>query len=317
MGRPNRTLVPPVFMRIVGFFIRWLVTLAVIAGIVYLIGGQVWMAISLRGFMAHIDALETVVTDTARNARQCQSAPASSDYSVPIAAQLRFIDEQTYQVELICTLIETTPIVIAKGTLPMLITKLPESSGFYVDLERPEPSSLTVKALRSEKTFVFDEKLLAATAKRPPITQSSLPKTSCAGWGYQCCQSNAQKGTGAQKQSGVLDCSGSCFKSCAPIPMVVALTADPYPSNNEVLMTTSSVTVTFSYTSAYSGGKISKVWIDYGDGSRDETTESIGVFTHTYTCNEQCRYKAVLHIEDDSGNSSVESDASTLYIVRR
>jgi hypothetical protein len=267
--------------------------------------------------LSHIDTLETVVTDNARNASQCQKAPASSDYSVPIAAQLRFLDEQTYQIELICTLIETTPIVVAQGKLPMFITKMPESSGFYVDLTSPEPSSLTVKSLRSEKTFVFDEKLLAATAKRPDIAKTSLPKTACAGWGYQCCQTSAQKGTGTQKQSGVLDCPSSCFAACTSIPMVVALTSDPYPSNNEVIMTTSSVTVTFSYTSTYSGGKVAKVWIDYGDGSRDETTEAIGVFTHTYTCNEQCRYKAVVHIEDAVGNSSVESDASTLYIVRR
>ncbi|MEP7167379.1 MAG: hypothetical protein ABI758_05365 [Candidatus Woesebacteria bacterium] len=317
MGRSDCTLVSPYAMRIVGFFIRSLLTLAVLAVIVYLIGGQIWMAVGLGTFFSDISRLEDAVTDVVSDSRLCQSAPASSVYSTAKAVQLRFTDERSYRVEIVCTLIEDTPVALVEGKLPMFIQKAPGSSGFYVNLSAPEATSFTIRSLRAEKKLVFDEKLLVAGSALPQLTSAAVPRTSCAGFGSKCCQSATEKGVGTAQSAGVLDCPGACFSSCQSIPSVVALTSDPYPSNNEVIMNETSLTVTFSYTTTYPGGKISKVTIDYGDGSTDDSTETIGVFTHTYTCVGPCRYKAGLHVVDSSGNSSVESDASTLYIVRR
>lgn len=284
----------------------------------YFIASQMWLAIGSRQFMSDIAVLEDLVDNPSGNAKRCQNAPASSKFSVPRAVQLRFTNDSSYVVELVCSLIENTPVQITQGTLPYLITKTPGTSGFYVDLAKPQASAVTLRSLYAHTDFNFSGKLLPASQKIPGEKTVSVPATSCAGWGYQCCQSPSEIGSGASESTGVLDCPTTCFGVCTPRPYIVAFVSDPYPaSNNEIVMDSDTLTVTFSYTAELTGGAISGVNIDYGDGQKDSSTEATGVFTHSYSCSGPCRFSAQITASDTKGNSSLATDTATLYIVRR
>jgi hypothetical protein len=305
-------------MRIVGFFLNAIFFLVIAAALVYFVGSSMWLAIGSRQFISDTNKLVDLLDNPSTNTKRCRTAPASSNYSVPKAVQLRFLDDKKYIVELVCTLIENTPVQIAQGSLPYLISKDPGSSGFYVDLARPQASTVTLRSLYAHTDFNFSGKLLPSGQKITGDKTSSSPITACAGWGYQCCQSPSEMGSGKSESSGVLDCPTSCFSVCSPRPYIVSFIADPYPSTgNIVAMESDSVTVTFSYTADLTGGKIAGVNIDYGDGQKDSSTESTGVFTHTYSCSGPCKYTASITASDANGNSSLASDTTTLYIVRK
>ncbi len=298
-------------MRIAGFFIKWVCILAFLGAFVYFFCGQLWMAISLNGFLDEMKNLETVHLTLSNLTKTCQNAPASSQISQPIAVQLRFIDATHYQTEVLCTLIENTPVILRSGSLPMFVTKVPGTAGYYVDLTRPTKGTITLQSLAAKKELTVD-----TSSEHVGIeTTSEAPATACLGWGYQCCSPDQEHGTGALQSSKVTDCANNCYAACAPLPYVQAFTTDPYPvSGNVVRMDTDSLVVTFSYTSALLGGKIDKVSIDYGDGANDSSTEAAGSFVHTYSCPGPCSNAAVIKATDTKGNSSVVNDASTIYI---
>ena len=134
-------------MRIVGFFIRSLLSLGILAALVYFVGGYLWMTVSLGSFRSNISVLEDSLANTSTINKLCVNAPASSPYSVPKAIQLRFIDNKNYVLEVVCSLIENTPVQMGMGTLPSFIEKEQGSSGFYVDMVASQPSSVTLRSL--------------------------------------------------------------------------------------------------------------------------------------------------------------------------
>lgn len=301
-------------MRIAGFFLRTLLTLGILVAVVYFFGGQVWLAVSTRGFIDASKDLETSKINLSSYTRRCQSAPAASSYSSPIAIQLRFLDSTHYQTELRCTLIEDTPVIISSGQLPMFISKEPGSSGFIVDFQSPTISTVTLRAFAATKTFTLDTTSQFSDGRSASV---SSPVTSCSGWGYMCCNQDQERGSGKAQTEGVLDCSGHCYSACSPLPYIQSFTSDPFPvSENTIRMDTDQLTVTFSYTAAIVGGVPTKVHIDYGDGSGEDSTQSTGSFVHTYSCISSCQNTAVVTAFDSNSNSSVVNSTSTLYIKR-
>lgn len=301
-------------MRIVGFFIRWIFILALLAAGVYFFTGQMWMAITTRGFLADLKKVQDATLNTRQYISQCQKAPAASTLSNAIAVQLRFVDEKNYQLELRCTLIEDAPVLLSKGTLPLFVTKAPGSSGLYVDLTSAASSSVTLKAFAATKVFSVDtsEQFYGATSI------PSAPATQCIGWGGRCCSPEQERGEGAQQREGVLDCANNCFAACTALPYIQAFSSDPYPTTPGVVsMTSDSVTVTFAYTASLLNGKIASVHMDFGDGQSEDSTLPIGAFVHTYTCAGPCSNQAVITAKDAKGNSSVVNSSTTIYIKKQ
>ncbi len=314
MGRQADEVVSLLLMRIAGFFIRTLFTLGILAALVYFLGGQLWMAIGLRGFLAEMRDLQTAKLNTASYAKQCQNAPGSSSLSVPLAVQLRFIDESQYAIELRCTLIEESPVHLSKGTLPLFVTKVAGASGFYIDLKSPTTSTITLKSFAATKTFTLDTKSEFVNAD---ASIETYPATTCGGWGYMCCNQDQEKGVGKSQDAGVTDCSANCFSACKSIPYIQSFITDPYPYNgNIVRMDAEQLTVTFSYTVSNVSAESASIHIDYGDGTSDDSTQATGSFVHTYACSGPCENVAVLTATDAQGNSSVVNDSSTIYIRR-
>lgn len=305
-------------MRIAGFFLRLAIILLVVGGLSYFLIGYVWLAWGSRAFLADVRFFEESIAADQANAKKCLNAPASSRSSLPIALQFRFLDDRSYTIELLCSLIEDSPIELRSNRLPPFITKLSGSSGFYVDLENPGVSGITLASFRAQQRFVFSKTSLlpqSAIATIETIPQTSLPQSVCAGFGYQCCAADAELGDGTGQTGGVTDCPGRCFSSCTARPYITSFVADPYPDpSNTVRLSREQLTVTFSYSADLVGGTIDRVSIDYGDGETEEVKSPTGVFSHTYRCASMCSYTATVTAYSQDGLSSLANTTSTLYI---
>lgn len=301
-------------MRIAGFFLRTLLTLSVVAAVFYFFGGQVWLAISLYGFQADVKIVENAKQNSLAYGKKCQNSPGASNLSTPIAVQLRFLDSMQYQIELRCTLIEDTPVILSTGQLPMFVKNTSGSSGLYADFNQATKSTITLSSFVAKKDISIDT---TTQFNNATAAIETYPATSCAGWGYRCCTQDQETGTGKEQTDGVNDCSGRCFAACSALPYIQSFVSDPYPASmSTIRMDSNQLTVTYSYSTAVAGGKIATVHIEYGDGASDNSTETTGSFVHTYTCETTCDYAAILTALDSKGNSSVVNDSARLYIKK-
>lgn len=300
-------------MRTLNLFLRYTITIILIVGVLSVVLPFIMLQIAASNIIKATEGFENIGAIQFTYNKQCKAAPSASPLSAPVALQLRFIDEKTYVIEVICSFIENTPVVITRGTLPRLVTKDPGSSGIYVDGKNPESASFSLRSFFQTKNISFDGKSVSSTAL-PNATQSTLPITVCTGYGYQCCDGATQKGEG--KTASASDCQSSCFAVCKNLPYVLSFSADPYPVNQEIRMDSDTVDVSFSYAADLSGGKIARVIIDYGDGTLDVSTESTGIFNHTFICPSVCTIPVTIKAEDATGLSSVANESATLYIKR-
>lgn len=303
-------------MRVFALLVKFFILFAITFGIVYGIAPLVLLNVAKNTITKELETFASYTLDRQNYARQCIKAPAASNQSQPLALQLRFLDSQNYAVELICSLVEDTPISISSGILPPTVIKEPGSSGFYLDFNNPRPHSLRLVSLWKTQDISFDGKTVS-TSPVAQVPQSSVPRTVCAGAGYQCCMSATQRGEG-DAFVGATDCANECYSVCTPLPYILTFSSDPYPETDQrVSLTSETQDVTFSYVADVADSEISQVTISFGDGQEAISTDASGIFTHTYYCPSSCVYEAVIRATDATGNVSVENDLSKLYIERR
>lgn len=305
-------------MRILRFFIQILILAGIIGAVVYFFGGTVWLHAATSQIQSDARFLVDMQANSDIYLKDCQSAPSSSDASSPIAYQLRFTDPTHYNIEVVCSLIENAPLLIRSEQLPLGISTLPGSSGLYFPVAGDSNSSVTLRSLGKEEmlSLVHDVVTYGTPTSKPP---SDLPRSQCSGFGYQCCEGQSQSGIGTSLTSGILDCPGKCFLTCANIPYIQVFTSDPPPTLDlrEVLMQTNSLDVTFSYGIQSPDAQLKNVHIDFGDGTSQDTQVGQGIFEHTYTCQTTCRYSARISGTDTRGLKTVENLGSTIYIVKK
>ncbi len=302
-------------MRILFGFFKILFILGFIGSIAVVFVGQLFLFYSGNEVVKTIETIESFIRFPATAHTTCQKAPQSSGHSQALAIQLRFLDDHSYVVELLCTQIESFPQKIASGMLPRFVQKTPGSSGLYYALGYPRPTTFTLQSFFAKKTYALDSALYGETKQSIDVTK---PETSCAGYGYRCCDTIIERGVGASAKSGVTDCPLTCFAACVPRPHFIQFSAEPYPnSSREIEMQGEQLPVTFLYEAQELGGSIDRVRIEYGDGESQELGTAAGTFLHTYTCASQCKYSVRIVAYNTAGNSSLASDLTTLYIVRR
>ncbi len=317
MGRENSFLVHAVHMRVIRLFFQFFFFFAVIGAFIYIAGTRIWLVYAVSVFGKDIESLTVQQADTNSLTTRCSRAPSASEFSKALALQVRFLDDKTYAIEIVCSFIESTPVVLETKTLPMWTTKEPGSSGLYIDLQRPAPSSIRLRVFNvTQDLRLADGKLTEIDLAAAPLSPG-VPQAACMGYGYACCEGGLQAGKGDSRSVGVTDCPENCYSSCAALPYVQSFTADPYPENQEVVLTESSQAVVFSFVADHTNGKVSKVEIDYGDGQQETSLMTTGIFTHTYVCPTECRHTAKLTVFDSQGNTSVENSTSVLYIHRK
>jgi hypothetical protein len=317
MGRQNHYHVLESTMRVLRFFFQLFILAAIVGVFMYTIGGTVWLTASTSHFLNDVKSLSRLSQKIQQYIPACQEAPGSSENSSPNGFQLRFTDNHHYVIELVCSLIEDTPIQLSEGTLPPFITKDPGSSGFYYS--QAEDLTANIQLRSFGKTKVIQARTDKISFPATYDTSSTVPKNTCSGFGYFCCNDQSQTGTGEHRTEGITDCPAQCYATCNTIPFVEFFASDPVANVNasEIAMTTSSLDVTFNYGVQTPDDKVSAVTIDYGDGNTQDASELQGIFVHTFTCDSTCRYKVTLRVTDTKGRTSVENKTGTIYIVRR
>ncbi len=303
-------------MRIFFIFIKYLFTLGVIAGILYATVPFVLLNIATAQFIRDTKMVGPASQVETGYASICKKAPASSDLSRPLAIQLRFEDPATYSIELVCSLIENTPVTLQTKKLPFLVSKVGTAAGVYYDFEHPVKMSIRLRSLYAKQDITFDgQNFVRDRLDAEPIAYTK-PVTACAGYGYQCCHATTQKGVG-DTQTRATDCPTSCFAACAEIPHIQVFSSDPYAINQEILMSSQTIDITFNYIAVTAHGKVARVDIDYGDGSHDSSIEGTGIFSHSFSCPGPCRIPVRIRAVDSNENVSIENETTTLYIVRQ
>jgi hypothetical protein len=133
------------------------------------------------------------------------------------------------------------------------------------------------------------------------------PATSCAGFGYTCCQPETSIGQGEQITIAT-DCPRTCHTSCSVRPIILSVTTQPF-------LDQATRTVTVPRGSEVSIGYVVDqqmledvvTTIDYGDGQQQQFLEISGFSSHTYTCpTGNCRY--TVEVSATAGNGVVSAD---------
>lgn len=300
-------------MRTFRFFFKYLLVTCVFLGVLAVIVPFIQLERATRLIKDELESLNPDLGRSEHREQSCVNAPGSSPYSVPIAYQLRFLTDTDYQVELVCSYIEESPVLMRTGKLPFLVTKLAGSTGFYYSLSARQQSAVELSAIWYTRQFVLD----GVTVEQSNAKVKNInPKSVCSGYGYTCCEQGVYAGVG-DVYPYAKDCPSTCFSACSPLPYVESFNADPYPlDGSTVTMQGTTQQVIFSYAASSRGPKIAYVTIDYGDGSTDKSVEKSGIFTHQFECSSSCRIPVTLTATDVTGQVSVENPHATLYIVK-
>ncbi len=253
--------------------------------------------------------------------------------------QLRFIDKKRYVTEVICNALSNQTIVIKEVQLPLFVTHSPIGSGFVANLE--EKSELVgfrvfdgggsewQRFILSQLSFFRKDfylvkskhKLEKKTAYEPSVDAGVQgPKTTCAGYGFSCCDPVTSVGQGLSR-SDATDCKNSCFISCKPRPIILGFNASlNFNHSLREVSLNSDEEVAFAVVVYDNGLEVAGVELDFGDGQSAKLT-GLGPFevTHSYFCNQAiCSYTARVRAFTVDGVSSYNSPVSRITVkVRR
>ena len=305
-------------MRIFFFFLKLAIFSSVVGALVYFFGGTLWLQVGSYAFQQDVAQLPLYDHNIAVYTHMCQQSPQASDNSTPIEFQIRFLDDRQYVVEVVCSLIENSPIEIKRATLPLFIAKLPGSAGlvFPVDPSVEVTSAVRLGSINKQLGIELKGDTVSTGQAIEPLV-GLYPKAECASFGYSCCTEGSQAGKGDPLSRSVTDCPTRCFPACGSVPFVELFNSDPpyEQESREVSMNGNSLDVIFNY--GVNPKTVKNVHIEYGDGKNQDSTLADGIFSHTYTCSAACRYVVTLTTTDSSGVSSVETSQSKIYIVKK
>lgn len=242
--------------------------------------------------------------------------------------QLRFISSTDYILEVICPGFEFDPKTLSEHTLDSFVTKVPGSSGILLGEQRSGVELVVFKDLQVKVNELFGRNIPYIQKTRtvalenndfvvvqPGESLGSGPITSCEGFGYQCCQADSQIGAGT-KIDGLPGCEKTCYNSCARRPVVLSFTSNPFfDVSNRTVQLSPNESVDFSYVFDEGSPGATQVFIDFGDGSSDQSLEKIGMFSHTFACAAGvCDYTVQLRATDANGVESVQTSVSEIKV---
>lgn len=223
--------------------------------------------------------------------------------------QLRFESDRDYQIEVICAGPNRYFLPVDSGQLLKYVTKKPDSSGFVLPMLYPESlSTLTLDAFWATKTVaVVNGKNFFGRYDQSSSDVVDMPRTTCQGWGRQCCSDDQVGQEGVVDQSLLTDCMNSCYLNCQYRPVIVVFTTDPLPSSEDRVFETTQETITLDVWWAVNDvdGQVTGVTIDLGDGTVYQSQDLRDNFSHTWTCQtESCQYQATITAVDNDGHTN-------------
>jgi hypothetical protein len=161
--------------------------------------------------------------------------------------QLRFVDDQNYVLETVCSDFPKRPILIENRSLPIFVKKVEGASGFIFNTQKPVASEITINSLGKDQ-FIYKE-INDLESGQAPTTLDYIagPASQCQAFNFQCCQEDIELGIGSNQELAT-DCPKSCYSSCQPRPLVVSFNAMPASlENRRIISVRSGQPVTFAY----------------------------------------------------------------------
>jgi hypothetical protein len=118
------------------------------------------------------------------------------------------------------------------------------------------------------------------------------------------------------KIDGLQSCEKTCYSACASRPYVLSFTSNPFFNvKDRSVEIQSGESIDFSYVIDQGSSKSVQVFIDYGDGSSDQSLEKNGMFSHSYQCEgDMCEHTAQIRVTDAAGVESAWTQTSHITV---
>jgi hypothetical protein len=300
-------------------------------------------------------ALNQVTTDFVTVERKVKTGAFAGDctrlgsFDTQGIAQLRFIDQNSYVLEVICDQFQANPVLVEKHTLPLLSLKAYGDSGLVsgavenqLELQVLGRSGLVHHASSGEVNWSY--------GKLPADQPFNGPLTMCAGYGLKCCQESEEQGHGKAIQ-GAIDCPKTCYEGCWARPVVLGFNTQPfYDLTTRTMEVQAGEEITFDYTVSETQQDnfadtpikeqkngisvmlavvqgwfkpqdntqtaLRQVVVAFGDGQQTELTDLQGTTTHAYTCAKpSCTYTASVKAVNAQGVEAQETRLGQVTIT--
>ena len=299
-------------MRILLILLKTFLYVAVAVAVVFFGTREVLLWYARVQLAGEVEKLRTVAKNSNEYALMCKSTFTFAEDTFALAGvQIRFLDDHTYQSEVVCAQRARDPIPLRSGSLPYGVARKPGSSGLLFVVGSPAHTLVELTFLwRTIQYSVID-----VSAKEKNV---DYPVAACAGWGYACCDTVTQVPKGIAPPGDVSDCRSSCYSACQNRPIILSFRSDPPApfDTRTVRLINGQHQATLAYIVAGSDAPIKSVIIDFGDGATQRLTEERDSVSHDYVCTQpSCQYTASITATDVNGLESPSLQTSMLNIV--
>lgn len=315
-------------MRVLLLLAKFLGGLGVLVGAAFLISREGLLLWGQYAVQREADRLRASMVSAKEYITNCADIFPDVDSGNALSGlQMRFVDNHTYRVELVCTQHEQDPIPLRTVSLPMFVRKMPGSSGLFFGVGKAVRTTMEL-GLWGRRYRIGAQDATANVAAPQGSTQQSTtrvqyPESSCTGWGYHCCDGVTQVPDGLPVAGVAQDCRGSCYSACKSRPLVLSFRSDPQQTagvqggEQTVNLTADNAELAFAAVVNAPGAALQKVVIDFGDGSNEEFTKDQITTTHRYSCitSTVCAFTAKIVAYDIDGLASPNLPTNTIKIV--
>lgn len=330
-------------MRILRFFFLALVWILVLSFLVFFLGRELILFFGTGALKNDYHAL--------LKSNYTKLCTDQFSYSQNYSAQIRFVSNKEYNLEVVCADFSSSPILLERKKLLPLLFKESAGSGFIID-ERELPFIVKLGVLgRSLYVYAENKSIYSNYLNFPDLDYGQGPTSSCQAHNYQCCSSDLQSGLG-QQITGVNDCPKSCYESCLLRPVFLSFKSNPvFDELNRLVELPVGEAITLSYVlgngkgdvfsgqidknvktplleqlqTIFSGKKEPQLGaeitlplttkIDFGDGESWESANFQDSIDHVYNCPTQtCYFQVQIIAQDANGILSVDNEATKLII---
>ena len=207
----------------------------------------------------------------------------------------------------------------------MFVTRMPGSSGLFFGVGKPIHTTMELGLWGRRYRMNIRDAATDAPALQKSTQQSIVrmqyPESTCAGWGYQCCDAVTQVPDGLPVAGVAQDCRSSCYSACKSRPLVLSFRSDPQQKadvqgEQTVNLTADNGVLAFAAVVVAPASALQKVVIDFGDCSTEEFPKDQITTTHTYVvllnC---CAFSAKIIAFDIDGLRSPNLPTTIIKIV--
>ena len=298
-------------MRIIKFIFKSVLSTAILVSVGFLLAREILMFMGVSKVKSSLSTLRSASVQKSYFTKCKEKGSVFIDGDDPAVMQLRFVSDNEYVLEVLCSQFSIDPILLERVQLPMFIKKVAGQTGIIWGDTR---SGIALEAFKKQRSIGVEDRVITSFS-----TDSELgvgPITSCAGYGFSCCRYESEQGSGEQF-SGSLDCPKTCFSSCEDRPIILSFNTQPFLNLKDRSVTINNgESITFSFVIDYGLTDSVAVEVNYGDGQVDSFYKDSQTFTHDYQCSKkECSYSVKLSAKNSQGISAVDLPIMNMLVL--